>query len=251
MVNSLAKAIMILSIIKEADESCSISYLSSKLALPPSTVHRILETLCEYKFIRKNPESKKYGLGPALISLGRSASQNTHIQILAHGILQELARDSEEDAFFIVPTGNKGLVLDRVDGPGTLKVVENIGVELYLHCGAMRKSLLAFQSEKFIEDYITEVSQLQNVHPQINRNELLVLLENIRKEKVAVSYGDYAKGTIGIGSAVFNATGMPVASIGLVVSSSLIDNNIQLEKSKQLVIMYAQKFSESLGFSGK
>ncbi len=54
----------------------------------------------------------------------------------------------------MIPVGNKGLVIEKVDGPNHIKVVEEFGYEMYLHCGAIRKVLLAYQSPSFIEEYV-------------------------------------------------------------------------------------------------
>ena len=42
-------------------------------------------------------------------------------------------------------------------GPNHLKVVEEFGYEMHLHCGAIRKVLLAYQKPSFIEEYFQNI----------------------------------------------------------------------------------------------
>lgn len=102
----------------------------------------------------RDEHAHTYQLGPALISLGRAAADNVRIQDAALPILKNLSYCTREDSYLIIQVGDKGLVLDKTDGPNHLKVVEEFGYEMDLHCGAIRKALLAFQSDEYIRRYL-------------------------------------------------------------------------------------------------
>ena len=98
------------------------------------------------KYVIRDDRSHTYRLGPALIPLGKAAARGIRLQDAAHSILTQLAKQTKEDAYLVIPVGNKGLVIEKVDGPSHLKVVEEFGYEMYMHCGAIRKVLLAWQT---------------------------------------------------------------------------------------------------------
>lgn len=50
-----------------------------------------------------------------------------------HPLLSALSARTEEDSYLVIPVGNKGLVIEKVDGPNHIKVVEEFGYEMYLH----------------------------------------------------------------------------------------------------------------------
>ena len=77
--------------------------VSSDIGLPPSTVHRLLQTLCEKGFVYRDEQTHLYQLGPALISLGTAAAQGQDLRQLATPVLQRLAQQALEDAFLIIP----------------------------------------------------------------------------------------------------------------------------------------------------
>ena len=65
MIQSLLRSIEILEVLKERNRSYSIAELAEAIDLPPSTVHRILQTFCEKKYVIRDERSHTYRLGPA------------------------------------------------------------------------------------------------------------------------------------------------------------------------------------------
>ena len=47
MIQSLLRSMELLEVLKEKNRSFSIAELADAITLPPSTVHRILQTFCE------------------------------------------------------------------------------------------------------------------------------------------------------------------------------------------------------------
>ena len=91
-----------LEVLKKSDDTCSIAQLSEELSLPPSTIHRILKTLCSTMYVVKDEKSHEYKLGPALIPLGTSASKHIHLQSVAYDILKKISQETGEDTFLII-----------------------------------------------------------------------------------------------------------------------------------------------------
>lgn len=245
MIQSLMRAIDLLEILKAPERTFSISELSDRLALPPSTVHRILQTFCARNYITKDESTHLYRLGPALISLGTAASHNLRLQDMAKPVLEALSRESKEDAFLVIRAGNKGLVLDKVEGANILKVVEKFGAAVDLHCGAIRKSLLAYQDEEFIRNYI-EVKLSVPGAPAAN--DLLANLAEIRENGVACSCGDYIEGAVGIGAPVFTLGGGVIASVGIIAPADRVSGQHR-EDLVRLVKQHADELSYYMGYS--
>ncbi|MGF6906607.1 IclR family transcriptional regulator [Fusobacterium sp. PH5-44] len=248
MIQSLLKAIKLLEALNGKEGSYSIGKLATMLDLPPSTIHRLIKTLCAAKFVIQDEKSHDYKLGPALIPLGVAASKNLHLQNAAHSVLKDLSAKTKEDTFLVIPVGHKGIVLERFDGPSSLKIVEEFGYELYLHSGAVRKALLAFQSKEFIDEYIESVIKSETLSKKINPEELMVLLDSIRKNGYATSRGDYADGTVGVGAPIFNADGKVIASIGIVAPEGRINTKEKLNDLRDIVIISAKNLSHSMGY---
>lgn len=246
LIQSLIKASNILSFLKSENREFTIAEISEEVKMPPSTAHRILRTLIKCDYVQKDEKTHLYSLGAGLIPLGIAATSYINPQKIATKILKNLSKQTLEDSFLVIKSGKKGLVISKSEGNHSLKIVENFGLEVDLHCGAVRKTILAFQSDEFIEEYIN--SGLHDylsgrVDTELLRNELL----EIREKKYAISNSEYIKDAIGIGAPVFNYNGELLGSIGIVMpkkryAEDLRDSLIEAVKASAI------EFSRNLGY---
>ncbi|GAA0181762.1 IclR family transcriptional regulator [Clostridium sediminicola] len=251
MIQSILRASALLEALKVPDKEFSIATLSEELQLSPSTVHRLLQTLCEIKYVIKDERAHTYKLGPALISLGLISQHNLHLLDFSKPILNKLSCETEEDSFLIIRSDFKGLVLEMSQSHNPLKIVDRYGYERNLHCGAIRKTLLAYQSDDFIKEYIHKVLTKEGSFPKMSPQTLLTNIEKIRETGIGVSYGEYIKNAIGIGTPIFDYKNNVVASIGIVFSASRLKDDDHMEKLKNIVKNYGTQLSISIGNSPK
>lgn len=249
MIQSLLRSMEILEVLKEKNRSFSIAELAEAIDLPPSTVHRILQTFCENKYVLRDERSHTYRLGPALIPLGKAAARGIRLQDAAHPVLTSLSAETEEDSYLVIPVGYKGLVIEKIDGPNHLKVVEEFGYEMYLHCGAIRKVLLAYQSPAFIDDYVKNIIIQGHAFPHAEPEDLTKELEKIRQSGYAITYSDYVNDAVGIGAPVFNSEGGLSGSIGIIAPTVRLNNEELITKKRELVQAFAAELSADLGYS--
>lgn len=251
MIQSLLRSMELLEVLEEKNRSFSIAELAETMDLPPSTIHRILQTFCEKKYVIRDERSHTYRLGPALIPLGKAAARGIRLQDAAYPALAELTRRTKEDSYLVIPVGNKGLVIEKVDGPNHLKVVEEFGYEMYLHCGAIRKVLLAYQPPAFIDEYFKTVIVHDRAFPQTSPTELREELKKIRESGYAITHGEYVNDAVGIGAPVFNAEGDLAGSIGIIAPQVRIESEEHLLAHRELVQKFAAELSSDLGYAGR
>ena len=91
MVQSLMRAIELLEALKVPERWFSLAELAEQVQLPPSTIHRILQTFCEKMYVVRDDKTHLYRLGPALISLGMAAANNVKLLCAALPVLHKLS----------------------------------------------------------------------------------------------------------------------------------------------------------------
>ena len=251
MIQSLLRSMELLEVLREKNTSFSIAELAEAMALPPSTVHRILQTFCEKKYIIRDERTHTYRLGPALIPLGKAAARGIRLQDAAHPVLESLSRESKEDSYLVIPVGNKGLVIEKVDGPSHLKVVEEFGYEMYLHCGAIRKVLLAYQTPAFIDQYFKTIIVNDQAFPHVRPEDLKAELKKIRRDGYAITHGEYVNDAIGIGAPIFNSDGELAGSIGIITPEIRIETDDYLITLRELVRRHAAGLSADMGYEAR
>lgn len=248
MIQSLTRSMELLEVLREKNSSFSIAELAESMDLPPSTVHRILQTFCEKKYVIRDERSHTYRLGPALIPLGKAAARGIRLQDAAHPVLEKLSKETKEDSYLVIPVGNKGLVIEKVDGPSHLKVVEEFGYEMYLHCGAIRKVLLAYQTPAFIDQYFNTIILNDQAFPHVRPEELRAELKKIRKNGYAITHGEYVNDAIGVGAPVFNSDGELAGSIGIIAPEIRVESEGYLDILSSLVRRHAAELSSDMGY---
>lgn len=238
----------LLEVLKEKNRNFSIAELAEAMDLPPSTVHRILQTFCEKKYVIRDDRSHTYRLGPALIPLGKAAARGIRLQDAAHGILAQLAKQTKEDAYLVIPVGNKGLVIEKVDGPSHLKIVEEFGYEMYMHCGAIRKVLLAWQTPAFIDEYFKNIILHDQAFPHVRPDDLREELKKDPARMATPSLTESMSPTPWQRTPVLNLDGELAGSIGIHPPGDPVETPEFLDTQKDLVQFYASSLSADLGY---
>jgi len=70
----LNKSLSILEIMLRQGSAMSMTEISEKLGLYPSTTHRILDTLKHWGYVEQEPNNQRYQLGLKVIELGMAKS---------------------------------------------------------------------------------------------------------------------------------------------------------------------------------
>ena len=244
MIQSLLRSMEILEILSRECRAYSLAEISQAAGLPPSTVHRVLQTFGEGGYVVRDGNTHLYKLGPSLVSLGVAASRQVDLRKAVMPELRTLTAQTGEDSYLVMPNGFRGIMVDKVEGPSKLKVVEHFGYEQDLDVGGIRKSLLAFSNSDFINRYTDYYRQK---HTEEETQRMLAALEKVRKEGVSETTGEYIKEGIGIGAPVFDSKGDAVASIGVIMLAATADRKT-VDKVRELVMKTAARVSKNLGY---
>ena len=250
MVQSVTRSLLLLQALGEAHKKCSLTELCEATDLAPSTIHRLLLTLKESRFICQDSESAKYYLGPALITLGIRASNYLNLRELARPILADLAENSKEDAYLSLIDGENAIMAESAYGPQPLKVIYPLTAAIPLHSGAARKVLLAYQDPDFIKNYLTKELFKYTDNTTTDAAKLQLQLEEIREQGYAVTIGESFNGALGICSPVFDSYGHVAAGIGLSCPRVRV-TEADTPALIKLVKEHAQQLSTALGYVAK
>ena len=116
-----------------------------------------------------------------------------------------------------------------------------------LHCGAIRKALLAHQDSYFIQNYFHYCRETPGIGSIPDPGQLLAELRTIREAGVAFTNSDYVQDAVGIGAPVFDAQGRVQAPLGIVLPAVRAQEEIVQAQLKQMVKQSAAALSTCLG----
>jgi IclR family KDG regulon transcriptional repressor len=244
-IKSILKAMNILECFNQSQPELSLSDISKRLAMEPSTVRRMLMSLEEGDFIKQDNETRKYSLGNALVRLGAVAIQNFDIRKIAYPYMKELSEQSHENVYLAIHSGNQSLYIEVVEYTQEIVLTGSIGSARPLHSTGTGKVLLAHFPEEEIEKIIN--NELESF-PLSTVTNLRQDLKRIREEGIAVVAREYHKDVYSIATPIFDSRQQVIASLAISGPAFRLDDK-KMEEFKTLVIQTGKEISEKIGYS--
>lgn len=174
--------------------------------LPKATVHRLIATLEDLKFLKQDPKTSLWRLSGELMRLGAVAQASNEIAQVSKYEMEQLVKRTEQTCNLYTLQGLERVCVAQVAGLQYMPRYSFLGATQPLYCGA-GKLFLAFQSEKFLEQYFKLVS-LQKLTENTTTSipKLLEECEEIREKKWMYSLGERDPVTASVSAPIFDYT---------------------------------------------
>lgn len=142
LLRSVDNALTLLLLFRE-QEVIRISDASRALKVSPSTASRLMAMLQYKGFAVQDPQTKAYRPGSALVDIGLAASGRIDIRASVRPFLEQLVRDVDETAHFIVLEGAEAVFLDGIESTRSVRTTLRLGQRRPAHAISGGKALLA------------------------------------------------------------------------------------------------------------
>jgi len=242
-IQSLARGLKILDLLGQAQDGVSVTELAEALGVDKGSASRLVATLARYGYAEKDEGTRRYHLGPQVVSLSRSVLARLPLREAAKPYLRQLMEATGECAHLAVPAQGRVLYIDQVESPATLRVNAAVGTMNPLHCTALGKALLAFggldlpaRLEPFTPRTITDPESLRR-H-----------LDEVRRLGYAVDDEEFDPGVRCIAVPVFDFRGRVVGSIGISGPATRVTHE-RLPEMAAAVVAVGKALSERMIFT--
>ncbi|MFD0051482.1 IclR family transcriptional regulator [Actinomycetes bacterium NPDC127524] len=248
IIQSVDRAINILELFEEGSIELSVKEISTLLNLPKSTIHGLLKTLELRGYLVQNHENQKYRLGLKLFELGNLVAKQLDIKQVAFKIIEELARELKETIHLVILDENEVLYIEKVDGPGALRMYSQVGKRAPMYCTGVGKVILAFLEEEKIKSIIHSTNYTKfTSHTVTDPEELYKMLPGIREKGYAMDDEEIELGLRCIAAPIFNHENKVIASISCAgPKTRIIDDDVEEKITK--VKKAASAISTQLGW---
>src|SRR3954469_15504036 len=139
-VRSVDGALDVLETLAQAGAPLGVGELAERTDLPQGTAHRLLQSLQQRGYVRRDA-SRKYSVGTAAVRLADAAQRA--LARSARPYLAELVAISGETANLAVLEGDDVVYVAQVSSPHTLRIFAEVGRHVPPHSTAVGKALLA------------------------------------------------------------------------------------------------------------
>jgi DNA-binding IclR family transcriptional regulator len=194
----------------------------------------------------RDPQSEKYRLGPAIVTLGGRALRANSLRAVSHNELQALAAEANETASLEVLQGKEALVLDEIAGSHVMTGSQSIGSRWPAHATSTGKALLAELTDEQLRHCLPVPLPSYTPHTITTLDALLEDLDATRRRGYAVARDELEVGLLAIGAPLRNHDGEAVAAIS--IAGPTLRLNVEREAELgALVRTYARRISKRLG----
>jgi IclR family transcriptional regulator, KDG regulon repressor len=246
-IESVAKALTILKLFKTNKTKWGVTEIARELDMQKSTVYRLLTTMQEFGFVRKNEDGSAYSLGLSLFELGSVVSNNFNFRDIAVSYMHKLAEQCGETVHLGIFSDHEVISIEAVETQSSLKSTVIVGERAPLYCTGIGKSLLAFlpgnEREQIIKNIHFEKFTEQTI---VDPQKLAEELKLIRKRGFAVDNEEHDLGIICVGAPIFDFSGAVLGSLSISGPSVRITPE-QMPRYIELVLTTAKAVSRDLG----
>ncbi|MFJ6457088.1 IclR family transcriptional regulator [Paenarthrobacter sp. NPDC091669] len=198
----------------------TLAQITHHAGLAHATARRLVKELCAARFLAQTPHGT-YVVGIRLWEIGALAPSSLPLRRIAMPYMQVLHDSLREHVQLVVRDGNEGLIVERLSGPRTMKLVSRPGGRLPLHTSAAGKVLLAYAPpetlNQVLDGHLAEHTPKSITDSDALRSELAAVRSNghatVRGEMPPVEANSVAAG-------IFGREGDIIAAMSVVVPSS-------------------------------
>jgi len=219
-VEVLKKAVSLLGFMARKNQPAGVSELSRGLALPKTTVHRILTTLCLDNVIIRT-EGGLYKIGPTVLLWSSGYKFATALIDIARPWLERLRDESQETVHLSVYEHGRAQYAERLDSPQTVVLRwSRLGMALPLYCTAAGRAVLAVLPQEELDEYLAKTELTPRTAATVtDPDELKKMLSRFRIRGYAEEIEENEEDIRCVRAAIKNGRGYPVAAISLTAPS--------------------------------
>lgn len=193
-----------------------VTEIAERLHLSKAVVHRILTSFRVKGFVTVDEESRRYRLGPQVLTLGLAYLDRLDVHELTRRTMRDLAQRTNETSTLSVRVGWRRVYIDQATPARDIKMVIQLGGAYPLHAGASSKALLASLPPEEIQAFFATQPLEQITARTITDPDVLAgQLEQIRARGYAVSSGERQVGAASVAAPVLDRGGRLLAVISV------------------------------------
>jgi len=244
--NLLKKGIAVLEVLKDTETPLSFVQIQKKLALPKTTLYRVLNSLVEKNLVLC--QDRKYKLGYGILPLARKVLSELPLRETASPYLKKLCEYTKETIELMIPDNNAILYIDKMESPQSVRLIAEIGSRYTtLHASAPGKVLLAYNEDVFKK--FMKKRRLEKITSKtiVDKKKLEKQIEKIKKLGWAYDEGEARIDVVRIATPVCDFEGKLMGIVGIAGPLYRIKKE-RIKEFAEFLKRICEKISERFGY---
>ena len=243
--SSAAKTLELLAYFSTTRPEIGLSQLCKLAKRDKATTHRHLQALEKTGFVEKNPITKQYRLGPAILQLAQTRETTVPRKAGVQAPLFDLADATGETSHVTVLSGTTVYELMSCDSPkhGTRAIID---IQTFpLHATASGLCALAFGPEALIDVALNELQPFTRTTATTSED-LHTMVEAIRNTGFGRADRSFEDDVQGLSAPIFDQTGHFAGAVSVASVAARFTPDLERIIKTQLVIT-ARQISNNWG----
>lgn len=246
---SLLRGLNILSLFTRETPALTLTEITIASGLNKTTVFRILSTLENAGYMRRDPDTKRYRPALKVLQLGFASISSLEVRQIARPYLEQLSQQVGETVSLSMLDGLYIVYVDRVRYQRIVGVVLGMGSRLPAHCASMGKAMLAHLPPEELHRQLDEVN-LKPCTPNslVDRDAIETELARVRAQGYATNDEELEMGLRAVAAPIWDNSNQVVAAINITGSTSTISRECLVGELALAVLHTSAQISQGLGY---
>ena len=248
--SSVRNAARLLRAFAPTDRDLGVSELATRLALPKSSVHRLLTALAAEGLVERTPPNGRYRLGLRLYELGAIVSSHLDLHEVVSPYLDDLRNRTGETVHVSILDAGEVVYVERRESSHTLRIFRRVGHRNHAHCTSSGKVLLAWlpadERRRIYAEHGLPPHTPQTITDPERLEEELV---RVRERGYAENINESELGASSVAAPIRDVSGSVIAAIAIAAPSARFSRE-SMRRFASEVVTAAERISSHLGYLG-
>ncbi len=228
----------------------TLTRIAECVDLAPSTVHRLLTTLEQERYVRFDQERRLWSVGVQTFVAGCAFLRRRDLVGVARPYMRALMEECRETVNLAVQDDRQAIYVHQVGHPASAWPLAKPGARVPLYCSAVGKALLAAMTEEELERLLPEGGARRlTANTIVSRAALREDITGIRERGFAVDDEEHAVGLRCVAALVFNELREPMAALSISGPTTRISHS-KIPRLGELLRQKAAGITAKLGGAG-
>jgi len=214
-IRAVERALDVLSCFSSKTPDLSMTQISELTNMNKSTVHRLLATLEERRFVQRDPLTGRYQPGNRLLHMAFLTLDRNSIREIAAPFMQRLNEMHRETITLSTLDDLDMVYIDVLESPQSVKLAAKPGQRLPVFCTASGKVVMAYSNDDFVKQVLEQ--ELPQYTPFTIRDleTTFHIMDLVRERGFAYSEQEFEEGINAVAAPILGKNNSPIASIAV------------------------------------
>lgn len=252
MSKSALRVLEIMEYISGQSAGCSHTAIAQGLGIPKSSLTALLQDLQSKGYLQRDPDTGYFTIGLQVLWLANSYLRNLNLVKLGQPVVAAVFAQINQFTTLAIPSGIDYVIICTETVPSVFGHTLQLGSRGPMHSSALGKAILAFSPQSYVDDILRKAAAVAGAAKGTKSRamDISAELKATRNTGIARSHGDAIAGVDGFAAPVFNAAGVPVASLGVGVPTADVNQKLATRIETALK-KGARSLSMQLGWQGE